>query len=174
MTLSKRKRYLIDKNLQFYIIGVFLLSIFISLLVFTAFSAGFYWVSGMMGENLFKEYLTIHRQVTEERLVEIDGQQELQEVTATRLIPGVKRWELIVPALLVNNLIILVMVGIIGIIYTNRIAGPLYRVRREVDRILDGEEDVKITIRRRDCLEGLVSRLNKLIDEYYSLKKGSE
>ncbi|MBI9103330.1 MAG: hypothetical protein JEY99_13010 [Spirochaetales bacterium] len=172
MNSIKRKRVLVDRKFQFVIVGGFILSVFIAILIFSALSAGFYWFSGTSGENLFKEYITIHRQVVEKREVVVDGEIEIQEVAATRIIPGVKRWEMIVPALLVNNLIILIVISVIGLFLTHRIAGPLYRIRKDLDRVLSGESGVQIITRKKDTMADLVSQLNKLIAERDSLKKG--
>ncbi len=168
----KRKQWVVNRKLQFEIIGIFLLSVFIAFILFTAATAGFYWFSGMAGDNLFKEYLTIHRQESEIRQVEQDGQIISQEVSTSRIIPGVKRWELIVPAILVNNLIILIVVLIIGLLFSHRIAGPLYRIQTDLNRVLDGESEVEIIVRRKDKMGELVCQLNELLKEIDTLRKG--
>ena len=170
MSSMKRKKYIINQRLQFQIIGVFLLSVVLALILFTAATAGYYWVSGMSGENLFKEYLTIYRQVTEVREVPRDGELVAQKVFTTREIPGVKRWELIIPALVVNNLLILVLILIMGMFYSHKIAGPLYRIQTDLARALEGSGQVRIVTRKKDKLEDLVVQLNLLLEELDTLR----
>jgi len=171
---KKRKQYIINQKLQFQIIGVFLLSVVLALVIFTGATVGFYWVSGMTGENLFREYLTIYRQVDEVKEVARDGQMVKQKITTTREIPGVKRWELIVPALVVNNLLILLMILIMGLFYSHKIAGPLYRIQTDLARALEGSDQVRIVTRKRDKLEELVLQLNLLLEELDRLRASRE
>ena len=69
----KRKILVIDRHFQYKLISTFLFSILGSLIIFTAVVAGYYWLSSMSGENLFKEFITIHKQVAEDMVVEENG-----------------------------------------------------------------------------------------------------
>jgi len=138
--------------------------VIIALVVFTAVSAAFYWAKSMAGDNVFKEYITIHKQVTETRQIEKDGETVIEEFMVSREFPGLKRWELIVPPLLINNLIIIVIIAVIGLFYSHRIAGPIYRIRMDIEKVLAGEKDIRIVLRKKDSLKEIADSINQLIE----------
>ena len=170
MSAIKRKKYLINKGLQFQIIGFFLLAITISLLVFTIITVVYYWIQGMAGENIFKEYITIYKQTTEMQEIVRNGKTVLQAVSGTVEIPGVKRWELIVPALILNNVVIVVMFMIMGLFFSHRIAGPVYRIQTNMAKSLSGERGVRIKLRKKDKLESLAAQTNLVLEELDKLR----
>lgn len=134
----RRKTYIVNRPMQFQLIGIFVFSVVLSLIIFTAGTSIIYWVSGMTGEYRFKEYMTIYRQVTEVQEIETDGEIVRKEISTTKEIPGVKRWEIVIPALVINNLILLVLILIVGVVYSHRLAGPLYRIQTDLDKVLQG------------------------------------
>ena len=162
MANKKRKQLVVDKSFQFRFVSTFLFSVLGALLLFSLLVAAYYWISTMAGENLFKEFITIDRQVIiEEELIE-NGVARTVEVPSTETIVGVKRWELVLPAILVNNLIIMILVSIIGIHYSHRIAGPVFRISQDIGRILEGEKGVRIKLRSNDGLQNLARMVNLL------------
>jgi methyl-accepting chemotaxis protein len=70
----------------------------------------------------------------------------------------------ILPPLLLNDLAIMVVVILIGVILSHRIAGPVYRIAEEIDRVLSGERGVRVSLRRKDALEDLAQKVNQLIE----------
>lgn len=48
--------------------------------------------------------------------------------------------------------------------YSNRVAGPMYRLMRSIDRITDGDLSFRIKLRQGDELEELSVGFNKLLD----------
>jgi hypothetical protein len=100
---NRRSFKIIDRTLQYRIVATYL---GVVLAGFVLFSGGFYlyyWVSYSYGDNLFKEIITIHKQVTETETVVENGVSRVIPYTATRDIPGVNRIELILPPLLINH-----------------------------------------------------------------------
>jgi len=168
---NKRKSYVIDRSFQYRLIGTFLLSIVIALILFTAGTVLYYWASSMVGDNLFREFIDINKQVY---VSKPDESGELIRVPETKTIRGVKRWEIIVPPILINNLLIMIVISVIGLFYSHRIVGPVYRINRDLQRVLDGEDDVKIHVREKDQFQGLAGRVNKLITSFYELKSRAE
>lgn len=167
--LQKRRTFVIDRNFQYRFIGTFLLSIMVALLLFSGAMVLYYWASSMAGDNLFKEFIDINKQVYE---IEENEEGERIRVPTTKTIYGVKRWEIIVPPILINNLFILITVSIIGVLYSHSIAGPAYRINRELRRVLDGEKHVRISIRKHDKMRDLAVRINELLAEYDRIKEG--
>jgi len=162
----KRTNYLINKTFQFRLIGTFLLSILLALVIFSIGVVGFYWYSTMVGDNLFAEFITINKQVEKTEQVEKDGETVTKTYTETKEIPGVKRWEIVLPPILINNLLILVVVAVIGIFYSHRLAGPVYRINKDLQKVLDGEQGVRVSLRKEDKLHDLADQINALLDKY--------
>ncbi len=155
----RRKQYIIDKQFQFRFIASFLLLIIVSLVVFSAGFAAFYWFRYMAGENVFKEFIHIQK--------EVKTYDDKGNVTGTRseMVPGGNRLELILPPVLINNLLIMILLSILGIFRSHRIAGPVYRMEMDIMRVLQGEKAVKIRLRKKDKLKSLADKINRLIEE---------
>lgn len=68
---------------------------------------------------------------------------------------------------------ILIAVGIalLGIFYSHRIAGPLFRVRRYAAALGEGRFDQRISFREKDVLHTLSSALNEMAEEYQGREK---
>lgn len=158
---TTRLRYLIDRQFQFRLVGAFLLLIVASLLVFSTGVAVYYWIRYMAGENLFREFITVQRQVS---FVGSDGQMR----TRTEDLPPVNRLEIVLPPILINNGIIMVLTLVIGVLYSHRISGPAHRIEADIHRALAGERDVQIRLRRRDKLQRLAAGVNRLLHEFDS------
>jgi methyl-accepting chemotaxis protein len=152
----RRTNYVINKSFQFRFVAFFLILVVLAFLVFSAGFAGFYWIRYMAGDNIFSEFIYIQRQV---RVKSESG----EEVLKSEMLPPINRIELILPPLLINNLVIMVIIAIIGVFFSHRIAGPIYRIEQDISRIISGERNVKIRIRKRDALDSLVHKINQLI-----------
>lgn len=161
----KRKNYVIDKNFQFKFIATFLVIIVISLALFSACFALYYWVRYLSADNVFKELITIHSQeyVTEDGKILLDDYGN--KVTNSVDKPGYNRIDFVLPPVLINNLIIMVFISIIGIYYSHKIAGPVYRIETDITRILEGEQGVRIRLRKNDKLTTLADKINDLLDK---------
>jgi nitrogen fixation/metabolism regulation signal transduction histidine kinase len=70
----------------------------------------------------------------------------------------------ILPPLLLNDLAIMVIAIVIGIFMSHRIAGPVYRIAEDIDRVLSGERGVRVHLRRKDALEELAGKVNQLLE----------
>lgn len=173
MAKNKRKQLVVDKGFQFRFVSTFLFSILGALILFSALVGGYYWLSSMAGENLFKEFITIDRQVIEKQTVVEDGVEKTVEVPTTKTIVGLKRWELVLPAILVNNLVIMIIVSVIGIYYSHRIAGPVYRINEDIKRALQGESEVRVKLRTKDGLQELANMVNLLIEQLEDQRRRS-
>jgi methyl-accepting chemotaxis protein len=160
---NKRSRYVVDRDFQFKLVGAFLLLIVVAFVIFSAGAGLYYWLRYVAGENVFKEFITVQRQIT---VTDAQGRTR----TATEDLPPVNRIEIVLPPLLINNLVVLVVVAVIGLFYSHRIAGAAHRIDADVQRALDGERDVEIRLRRTDELQSLAKRINRLIEELDRLR----
>jgi len=168
----KRKNYVIDKRFQFRFIATFLLYILISLSLFSMGIFVFYWISYMMGDNIVSEFIVIYKQVPVlDDAGNVKYDKNNKPLTTTEPQPPLNPVQLILPPILINNLIIVIIISILGIFYSHKIAGPAYRIGTDISRVLDGEKGVVIKLRRNDKLHDLAAKVNQLIEDYYKLHK---
>ena len=66
--------------------------------------------------------------------------------------------------------ILFVLVAFI-MIFSNRIAGPLYRLEKTLDKLIQGEDVEIIKLRKKDDLKPLISKINAVILHIKDLKK---
>ena len=116
----------------------------------------FYWLSYAYGDNLLKEMITLHKQVTE-TTPGVDGAPATERVV-TRDVTGINRLELILPPVLINNLAIMLILIVAGIVTTHRITGPVYRIEKDVERVLSGERGVRAGPKQRTLPAGCNKR----------------
>lgn len=72
----------------------------------------------------------------------------------------------ILPPLLLNDLAIMILVIVIGVYTSHRIAGPVYRIAMDIDRALSGERGVRISLRRQDSLAEFAEKVNQLLERF--------
>ena len=78
----------------------------------------------------------------------------------------------VLPPLLLNDLAVMVLVIVVGIFTTHRIAGPIYRLESDIDRVLSGERGVRARLRRGDAFPDLAEKVNQLIERIDDQRKG--
>jgi len=75
----------------------------------------------------------------------------------------------ILPAVLLSSAIVIFVIGIATIFVTlfasHRIAGPLYRLEKDVDEITGGNLNIKFNLRAGDEIKPLASGLDKMAQE---------
>ncbi len=86
--------------------------------------------------------------------------------------PGVKRFELVLPPVIINNLLLMIIIIVVGIFYSHRIAGPIYHLERDIGRVLSGERNVQVKLRKKDKLKPLAEQVNRLIQELEKARGG--
>jgi HAMP domain-containing protein len=57
---------------------------------------------------------------------------------------------------------VLVLVGFLSLVFSHRIAGPLFRIRRCVDMLVEGKDMPPIRLRKRDEFKDLAASLDRL------------
>jgi methyl-accepting chemotaxis protein len=78
----------------------------------------------------------------------------------------------ILPPLLLNDLAIMVIVIVIGLVMSHRIAGPVYRIAADIDRVLAGGRDVRVSLRKNDAFADLAEKVNELFEHIDGTRKG--
>jgi len=94
-----------------------------------------------------------------------DDPNELEELQIQKIQSSRKRYEIVFPTLLMNNLIIMILIMVIGIFYSHRMAGPIYRMEQDIKKVLAGEKDLRIKVRKKDKFKELAELINKLIQK---------
>ncbi len=84
----------------------------------------------------------------------------IPEAIAYNLIPVLKKINLII---LTAMPVILLIIWIIALELSHRIAGPLSRIERELDSRLSGEASGPIKLRKKDEFRLLADKINKLM-----------
>ena len=84
------------------------------------------------------------------------------DAIASLLFPAIQRINLIV---LIGLPILFVLIFILGLFLSHRIAGPVFRLEKELDEIAKGRFDKRITFRKKDELRGVEEKINKLLDK---------
>jgi methyl-accepting chemotaxis protein len=73
------------------------------------------------------------------------------------------------------NLIFLILIAVgitlLGILYSHKIAGPLFRVRKYAAALGAGRFDQRISFREKDVLHPLATALNEVAEEYEGREK---
>ena len=133
---KRRKQYFIKKRLQFK----YLLFVFSAMLLPTL----------VCGTAL---YYLIWQTVAAEVAV--------PEAIAESLIPALEKVNMI---LLITLPIIFVVMLLLAIIISHRIAGPIYRIEKELAEISKGDYSRRIKLRSRDELQEIAEGVNSLLD----------
>ena len=137
---NRRKRYLINRKLQFK----YLLLVFLAMLVPTLVcgSAIYYLI-----------WQTIAAEIA------------IPEAIVENLIPALYKVNLI---LLVALPIVFGVMLLISVYVSHKIAGPMYRLERELDKISSGDYSGRITLRSKDELKEIADKINTLLDRLNS------
>ena len=135
--ILRRRKYIIEKGLQFRYIGlVFALALIASIVTgWTVFATGWHY----LGEKLASVY-------PQGRLVYV--------LKVTNL------------ALVRNLLLISPLIFILGLLFSHRIAGPVYRISKTVGDISKGNLGLRIRLREGDELVDLADMINNLTDNF--------
>ena len=106
-------------------------------------------------------YLNIHQPLDTHYSAALSIMSDLKDTLITR--------SLIISAIL--SFMMLLGLLILGILYTHRIAGPLYRVKVAAKSISNGYLGEKITLRRKDVIHSFAEDVNELADTYSNTVK---
>jgi methyl-accepting chemotaxis protein len=136
MNIQKRRIYYIEKKFQTKYI---LLTIFL-LLTYT-----FAFIIIIFSPYILTLYLDFY------------SLSEKAEAARTLLLLHSKVWPGIGAVIL--------LFGAVSIFITHKIAGPLYRLKKSISEITEGNLDVKIKLRKRDDLKDLAEHVNMLAEE---------
>ncbi len=76
--------------------------------------------------------------------------------------------------LALSSLGVLCLITAFGIIITHRVAGPVYRMQNQLERLLQGENIVSIELRKGDEFKELAETINKVLEHTRKSQENSE
>lgn len=78
------------------------------------------------------------------------------------------RFHIVFFPLLWSNLALIIIITVYSLFFSHRMAGPIYRMRVSLDRMLTGDFKFKIRVRKSDFYINVVEKLEKLRDKIES------
>lgn len=83
--------------------------------------------------------------------------------------------DFLLPLLVLSSLIAIIITGTLTIIVTlfisHRIAGPLYRLEKDINEVKNGNLDIEIRVRKDDEFQDLAKSLNQMIKSIRDTRK---
>ena len=144
MKKNRRKRFIVEGNFQTRFILRFVLVIVGATLLSTGALLAVFFFKYQYGEADFQNLII---------MVSPEGRTDVASLFQVVLIP-----------ILVANLLVLCVIVPYSLIYSHKIAGPIYRLEQSLDLLLRGEMDFIIVLRRKDEFKYLANKMNALID----------
>ena len=141
---SRRKRYIIEGNFQARFILRFILVIVGATLLSTGAILGLFYVKYHAGGTDLSSLIIV---ITPEG-----------ETTVAGL------FQVILMPLIAANLLVLCIVIPFSLLYSHKVAGPIYRLEQSMELLINGDMDFIITLRKNDEFKYLADKMNALID----------
>jgi HAMP domain-containing protein len=69
---------------------------------------------------------------------------------------------------------IILVIASFTILISHRVAGPLFRIQRTIDKVVRGEDVENINLRKHDELKELAAKINELIGVIRALRKSTK
>ncbi len=140
---ERRKRYLIKTGFQLRYLGLILIAIILPTILFSA--CLYYAIFSLMAEQL-----------------------GLPESIAYNITPVLNKINF---TILVGFPVITTALLFWGLLISHRIAGPMYRLEQDLDKIAKGDLSLRIRLRRKDELGSIAEGINKVLDKIEAKSK---
>ncbi len=136
-TAHRRRRYFIKSGLQIRYLRVILLAIILPTFLFSI--CLYYMIFYLMAQQL-----------------------GIPESIVYNITPVLKKINFI---LLTGMPIISILLLFWGLIISHRIAGPVYRLEQDLEKIAKGDFSLRIKLRKKDELSSIAEGINKVLDK---------
>lgn len=140
----RRKRLIIEGNFQARFILRFILVIVGATLLSTGAILGLFYFKYHVGGTDLSSLIIV---------ITPEGETTVAGLFQVILIP-----------LIAANLIVLCVVIPFSLVYSHKVAGPIYRLEQSMELLLNGDMDFIITLRKNDEFKYLADKTNALID----------
>jgi len=87
-------------------------------------------------------------------------QMAIPEAIAYNIMPVLQKVNIII---ILTLPVVLAIIWFVALELSHRIAGPLYRIERELDEILAGKRHGPIKLRKNDEFKALVEKINRIV-----------
>lgn len=139
--IKKREIFLVDESIQFkyaFILGI--IGLFIGLLI----------------SFIFYNYM-----ISQNRILLLSGLNQSETIVNF----FIQQQKLLLVKLIAVNVIITLFMFLIGLIYSNRLAGSIFSVRRSLNELsVTGDLSIRFRIRKNDELQDLVYDMNRVME----------
>lgn len=135
VVFCKRRQYIVDKKFQFKYL-FYILAMMVSTVLIVSFTIFF-----VIWEKIIKEFFYIP-----------DAAKRLSDIFITTS-----------EILIFPIVILLVIFSIIAILFSHKIAGPIYRVKKIAEELKNGNLNINVRFRKGDEFHDLADVLNKMI-----------
>lgn len=159
MNLKKRKRYLIDRTMQFF----FLRFVIMYVIIVCAF---FGYIA--VGVNSYSTDFVASTITSVSGLEEASMDSELAHNLHQILAARDKEFLSII---IVSILVIILGASFLTILFSNRVAGPAFRIRNALKQITEGDYSVRVRLRKGDQLKSLSEDLNEFVAKLENERK---
>ncbi|HOK57015.1 MAG TPA: hypothetical protein PKV21_04130 [bacterium] len=146
MKKNRRKKYLINKPVQFIFSGITIYFIIIAIIL-------------IGGLTYFITLNTILSQLELEKKI----------INAYEIIKNINI--LLLKRIGILMLLLIFLTFYLEIRFLHRIVGPLYRIEKSLNEIIEGKSVEYIKLRKKDFLKPFAETFNKLIDYINTIKK---
>jgi hypothetical protein len=86
----------------------------------------------------------------------------LKKIMEAMYLDTLTEWNKTKRAIFIVVFFVLVSVGLLSLLYSHRIAGPLFRIKRSVDMLSEGKDIPPIRLRKQDEFKDLAESLDRL------------
>lgn len=87
----------------------------------------------------------------------------IPEAIAINLIPVLYKVNFI---LVIGLVPLFILLFLWGLILSHRFVGPLQRIEKELDKILEGDTSIRFKVRDKDDIKSIVDKLNIVLEKF--------
>lgn len=144
--MKKRKKYLVDRKFQTKMISIVVLLI----------------IGAIIMSGLLAYAITINLEKKSDLQLYGTTSGNLNDMIIISSIFIVK--PVVVRSLLTGGILSIIMAAILMLLYSHRLAGPVYHLEKHLEEMIKGNYNVKLSFRKNDEFKQLADTINKLQD----------
>jgi|YNPMSStandDraft_2_1061718.scaffolds.fasta_scaffold00088_13 sensor histidine kinase YesM len=150
---NRRKKFYIDKKFQNRFILSYFEIIFFSIILSISITISYTFLTTEFGEN---KYSVLFQKI-------VNGKPEL-----------ISPLSIVLPIIMASSLITLIVSFVNALFYSHKMAGPIYRLKKSCQELIEGKKNVSFKVRKDDEFHELSELLQKVAEKYYELEKEVE
>ncbi len=136
-----RRHYIVNRNFQYrFIVRAMMITIFSFVAAFIAIVLYFYFEYGL--RNMFENKI----------FIQVSKGVKVESIATP--------FQMIIPPFIISAVVVLVAVFLFSMIYSNRLAGPIYRFKVVLEFFKVGNYNIDVVLRKRDEFKDLAEELN--------------